>query len=120
VDENGVRSTTVHAQARAGENAVVGFAILRRSRSLTASTVSQPDQSLQTVSHIPRNFDVSIPYREEHGVVVLMPSNIDQCRDTPFLLSQAEVLGARETGLFRYVLPDDFQFNAQAVSSVTI
>jgi hypothetical protein len=40
---------------------------------------------------------------------------MDQCRDTPFLLSQAEALGARETGIFKYVLPGDVDSSAQAV-----
>ena len=79
------------------------------------STISQSATSAQSVSEVPRNSNITIPYREEQGVVVLMPLNMDQCRDTPFLLSQAEALGARETGIFKYVLPGDVDFSAQAV-----
>jgi hypothetical protein len=49
-----------------------------------------------------------------------MPLSTDQYYDTPFLLSQAEALSARETGVFKYVLLDDFKFSVQAISSVTI
>ncbi|KAK5310967.1 hypothetical protein LTR93_011873 [Exophiala xenobiotica] len=79
------------------------------------STISQSATSAQSVSEAPRNSNITIPYREEQGVVVLMPLNMDQCRDTPFLLSQAEALGARETGIFKYVLPGYVDFSAQAV-----
>lgn len=83
-----------------------------------STTVPQSLAASQTAVDIPR-FNVTIPYREEHGVIVLMPSSMDQCRDTPFLLSQAEALGSRKTGIFKYVLPEDFRFDAHAVSSVT-
>ncbi|KAK5263021.1 hypothetical protein LTR96_011536 [Exophiala xenobiotica] len=79
------------------------------------STISQSATSAQSVSEVQRNSNITIPYREEQGVVVLMPLNMDQCRDTPFLLSQAEALGARETGIFKYVLPGDLDFSAQAI-----
>ena len=133
MDENSVRSTIVldqlsHAPITVpigaegpelGENAVVGVAMPRRSRRLVASTNSQPDKPTQGVSGVAQAPNITIPYREENGVVVLMPLGMDQCCDTPYLLSQAEALGARETGVFKYVLPDDFEFSAQAISSVT-
>ncbi|KAK5215053.1 hypothetical protein LTR72_011866 [Exophiala xenobiotica] len=71
------------------------------------STISRPDISAQSVSEISRNPNIAISYRVERGVVVLMPSNMDQCRDTPFLFAQAEALGARETGDYNRLGPDD-------------
>ncbi|KAK5203012.1 hypothetical protein LTR41_011236 [Exophiala xenobiotica] len=97
------------------ENPAVVVTMTRRSSDSVMSTISQSDTSAQGVSEVPRNPNITIPHREEQGVVVLMPLNKDQCRDTPFLLSQAEALGARETGIFKYVLPDDFDVSVQAV-----
>ncbi|KAK5215028.1 hypothetical protein LTR72_011886 [Exophiala xenobiotica] len=83
------------------------------------STISQSDTSAQSVSEIPRNPNITISYRVEQGVVVLVPVNMDQCRDMPFLFSQAEALGARETGVFKYVLPSDFETGARALPRIT-
>nr|KAK5432400.1 hypothetical protein LTR18_011101 [Exophiala xenobiotica] len=101
------------------ENTALVVTMPHRSSHPIMSTISQSATSAQSVSEVPRNLNITIPYREEQGVVVLMPLNMDQCRDTPFLLSQAEALGARETGIFKYVLPDDFDFSsAHTVLSV--
>ncbi|KAK5218471.1 hypothetical protein LTR47_011715 [Exophiala xenobiotica] len=83
------------------------------------STISQSDTSAQSVSEIPRNPNITISYRVEQGVVVLVPVNMEQCRDMPFLFSQAEALGARETGVFKYVLPSDFETGARALPRIT-
>ncbi|KAK5562489.1 hypothetical protein LTR43_011904 [Exophiala xenobiotica] len=101
------------------ENTALVVTMPHRSSHHIMSTISQSATSAQSVSEVPRNLNITIPYREEQGVVVLMPLNMHQCRDTPFLLSQAEALGARETGIFKYVLPDDFDFSsAHTVLSV--
>ncbi|OAL28655.1 hypothetical protein AYO20_09379 [Fonsecaea nubica] len=47
----------------------------------------------------------TIPHREEDGVIVLLPSP-EQCKDLPLLISRAKELGAYDTGVFKYVLPD--------------
>ncbi|KIW24823.1 uncharacterized protein PV07_10513 [Cladophialophora immunda] len=101
------------------EDAAASVAVPHCSRPPVTSTPSQPDYSTPALSQTPRNYDITIPHRKEHGVIVLMPLNMDQCRDTPFLFSQAEALGARETGVFKYVLPDDFEPGTHAVSSIT-
>ncbi|KIW35984.1 uncharacterized protein PV06_11704 [Exophiala oligosperma] len=59
-------------------------------------------------------FSSFIPYSIEDGVVVLAPS-ISQYRDIPLLLSEAQKLGARETGVFKYRLPDDLDLATTAV-----
>lgn len=58
----------------------------------------------------------SIPHRLEHGIIVLMPSK-SQYRDMALLRSQAESLGARKTGVFKYVLPEDLELDIQATSN---
>ncbi|KAK5461849.1 hypothetical protein LTR55_011903, partial [Exophiala xenobiotica] len=83
------------------------------------SAISQSDTSTQSVSEIPRNPNITISYRVEQGVVVLVPVNMEQCRDMPFLFAQAEALGARETGVFKYVLPSDLELGAHAVPRIT-
>ncbi|KAK5224213.1 hypothetical protein LTR47_009970, partial [Exophiala xenobiotica] len=100
------------------ENTALVMTMPHQSGHPITSTTSQSDTSTQSGSEIPRNPNITISYREEQGVVVLMPLNMDQCRDMPFLLSQAEALGARETGIFKYVLPDDFDFSVHAAPSV--
>ncbi|KAK5562341.1 hypothetical protein LTR43_012049, partial [Exophiala xenobiotica] len=72
------------------ENTAVGVTMPHRSSHPIMSTISQSDTSTQSVSEIPRNPNITIPYRVEQGVVVLVPVNMDQCRDMPFLFSQAE------------------------------
>lgn len=52
----------------------------------------------------------SIPHRLEHSIIVLMPSK-SQYRDMALLRSQAESLGARKTGVFKYVLPEDLELD---------
>ncbi|KAK5215682.1 hypothetical protein LTR72_011267 [Exophiala xenobiotica] len=101
------------------ENTASVVTMPHRSSHPITSTISQSDTSAQSGSEIPRNPNITISYRVEQGVVVLMPLNMDQCRDTPFLFSQAEALGARETGVFKYVLPGDFELGAHAVPSIT-
>ncbi|EXJ56203.1 uncharacterized protein A1O5_12659 [Cladophialophora psammophila CBS 110553] len=135
MDENRVRSTTIPDQfptapttvsttvpttverSEVEQNTAVVVTMPRPSRH-PVSTISQSAISAKSVSQVPRNPDITIPYREEYGVVVLMPLNKDQCRDTPFLLSQAEALGARETGIFKYIIPEDFDLNRHTVRSV--
>ncbi|KIW79844.1 hypothetical protein Z517_06459 [Fonsecaea pedrosoi CBS 271.37] len=114
--------TTVHTTVEAPEveeNTTVDVTMPRRLREPVSSTMPPSDASTYSVSEIPRNPGTIVPYREEHGIVVLMPLDMDQCRDTRFLLSQAEMLGARQTGIFKYVLPGDFDFSAEAAHSVT-
>ncbi|KAK5188651.1 hypothetical protein LTR92_011333, partial [Exophiala xenobiotica] len=101
------------------ENTAVGVTMPHRSSHPIMSTISQSDTSTQSVSEIPRNPNFTISYRVEQGVVVLVPVNMEQCRNMPFLFSQAEALGARETGVFKYVLPSDFELGAQAVPRIT-
>ena len=43
---------------------------------------------------------------------------MDQCRDMAFLLAQAEALGARDTKVFEYVLPDNFAHGTNSISSI--
>jgi hypothetical protein len=137
MDENHARSTTIPNEFRTapttppnpvtttvessevGQNSTMVATMLQRPCLPLTSTTSQSAASTHSVSTIPRNPNVTIPHREEDGVIVLLPSNMDQCRNTPLLLSLAESLGARETGIFKYVLSDDFQFTTQAVSRVT-
>ena len=78
---------------------------LRRSPAAQLST--DPISGRQVNPRLDSTLKVSIPHREEDGVVVLLPHSMTQCRDTPFLIAQAEKLGARQTGVFKYVLPDD-------------
>ncbi|KAK5262780.1 hypothetical protein LTR96_011734, partial [Exophiala xenobiotica] len=101
------------------ENTAVGVTRPHRSSHAIMSTMSQSDTSAQSVSGIPRNPNITISYRVEQGVVVLVPMNMEQCRDMPFLFSQAEALGARETGVFKYVLPSDFETDARALPRIT-
>ncbi|KIW36171.1 uncharacterized protein PV06_11535 [Exophiala oligosperma] len=61
-------------------------------------------------------FSSFIPYSIEDGVVVLAPSS-SQYRDIPLLLSEAQKLGARETGVFKYRLPNDLDLATPAVSN---
>ncbi|KAK5262923.1 hypothetical protein LTR96_011624 [Exophiala xenobiotica] len=93
--------------SEAEENTAVVVTMPHRSSHPIMSTISRPDISAQSVSEISRNPNIAISYRVERGVVVLMPSNMDQCRDTPFLFAQAEALGARETGDYNRLGPDD-------------
>ncbi|KAK5212205.1 hypothetical protein LTR41_002447 [Exophiala xenobiotica] len=58
----------------------------------------------------------NIPHRLEHGIIVLMPSK-SQYRDMALLRCQAESLGARKTGVFKYVLPEDLELDIQATSN---
>jgi hypothetical protein len=88
-----------------------------RSRRPIVETQSRSYDSAQSLPRASGNNDIDIPYRKEHGVVLLMPTNMDQCRDMPFILSQAERLGARETGVFKYLLPSDFELSTHAVPS---
>lgn len=67
------------------------------------AAVSRPGKPSQS---IPRKLSTTIPYREDHGVVVLMPDT-EQCRDLPYIISRAIELGAHDTGAFKYILPDD-------------
>lgn len=62
-----------------------------------------------------------IDYRMEDGIPVLLPKDKFQCRDTPSLLARAAELGAAYTGVFKYVLPEDVDFEIESVrvSSVT-
>ncbi|KIW76985.1 hypothetical protein Z517_09429 [Fonsecaea pedrosoi CBS 271.37] len=62
----------------------------------TIAPPSPPDQPLP---------GTTIPHREEDGVIVLLPSP-EQCKDLPLLISRAKELGAYDTGVFKYVLPD--------------
>ncbi|KIW36900.1 uncharacterized protein PV06_11014 [Exophiala oligosperma] len=101
------------------ENTAVVVSMPHSSSHPIMSTISQSDTSAQSVSEIPRNPNITISYRVEQGVVVLVPGNMDQCRDMPFLFSQAEALGARETGVFKYVLPSDFKTNAYTFPKIT-
>ncbi|KAL6240390.1 hypothetical protein RBB50_012672 [Rhinocladiella similis] len=75
---------------------------------------SQPEEPLQS---IPRNPTITVPYRKEDGVIVLMPDK-DQCRDIPYLISQARELGAHDTGAFKYVLPDELVADLPPILSV--
>ncbi|KAL6240394.1 hypothetical protein RBB50_012676 [Rhinocladiella similis] len=61
-------------------------------------------------------FSSFIPYCIEDGVVVLAPTS-SQYRDIPLLLSEAQKQGARETGVFKYRLPDDLDLATPAVSN---
>ncbi|KAK5188867.1 hypothetical protein LTR92_011116, partial [Exophiala xenobiotica] len=104
---------------QAKENTAVGVTMPHRSSHPIMSAISQSDTSTQSVSEIPRNPNITISYRVEQGVVVLVPVNMEQCRDMPFLFAQAEALGARETGVFKYVLPSDLELGAHAVPRIT-
>ncbi|KIW37731.1 hypothetical protein, variant [Exophiala oligosperma] len=57
--------------------------------------------------------------REEHGVVVLMLDK-DQCRDVPYLISQATELGAHNIGAFKYVLTDGLVADLPPILSVPV
>lgn len=81
------------------------------------ASVAPPSQSDEHSQSIPRNPSITIPYREEHGVVALMPDK-DQCRDVPYFISQAMELGAHNTGAFKYVLPDDLVADLPPILSV--
>ena len=102
-----------------GTDPVSSMAIPSRSRSCDTSAMFGSNIAAQGIPQIPHVPNINIPFRMEGEVAVLMPSNMDQCRDAQFLLSQATALGARETGVFKYVLPDDFNLNARIVPSVT-
>ncbi|KAK5290563.1 hypothetical protein LTR99_011084 [Exophiala xenobiotica] len=137
IDENGAPSTPIPNQSctapttvpttvptsvessEVEENTVVVVCMPHSSSHPIMSTIPQSDTSAQSVSEIPRNPNITISYRVEQGVVVLVPVNMDQCRDMPFLFSQAEALGARETGVFKYVLPSDFKTNAYTFPKIT-
>ena len=84
--------------------------ISQRTTSLEASVLRPATQNISWSNPGP---DIGIPYREENGVIVLRPENMDQCRDLPLLLAQAEKLGAPQTGAFKFVLPDDYNVDIQ-------
>lgn len=88
-----------------------------RSRRPIVETQTQSHNTAQSLHEASCNHDIDIPYREEHGVFLLMPVNMEQCRDMPFILSQAEKLGARETGVFKYLLPCDFEIATHTIPS---
>ncbi|OAP54093.1 hypothetical protein AYL99_11628 [Fonsecaea erecta] len=121
-DHSRAGSTTAHQRAevsRPREYAAASVVVPHCSPRPVASAPAQPDYSTPAISQTPRNDNITVPHRKEHGVVVLMPLDMDQCRDMPFLFSQAVALGARKTGVFKFVLPDDFEPGSHAVSSIT-
>ncbi|KIX92576.1 uncharacterized protein Z520_11752 [Fonsecaea multimorphosa CBS 102226] len=119
IDEDRVGSASALIEARASNAALpanvvplddaVRVSVSQQQQHAPASRPSQPDKAAQDHQENPRNPVVTIPYRKEGGIIVLLPSNMAQCHDMPFLLSQAEALGTRETGVFKYVLPGDFE-----------
>ncbi|ETN45839.1 uncharacterized protein HMPREF1541_00020 [Cyphellophora europaea CBS 101466] len=63
---------------------------------------------------------IETAFQKDDKVVTLLPKNKQQCRDLPFLMSQASALGASDAGVFKYVLSDDIDIKVsvgQAASS---
>ncbi|ETN44767.1 uncharacterized protein HMPREF1541_10437 [Cyphellophora europaea CBS 101466] len=71
--------------------------------------LQRPTTSTESVERLPTPCDdgIEITYRIRDGVVTLLPKNMQECRDLPFLAEQACKVNATETGVFKYILSTD-------------
>jgi JmjC domain, hydroxylase len=93
----------IRYEATAEEHATEEAGTAQPAAKIIASKV--PDNRETTTS--PSSPIDSIPYDEREGVIRLLPTSMEQCRDFPALLQRARQLRADSAGVFKVLVPSD-------------